>query len=721
MYDNIVNKFEFQFSIKWASLSKLVATNQLTPVVANMPYIILITHDVSMNTWLSLLTLDGLADVVNENFVPIVADPDIDVTLCQKILLYENIVKENANLPIIAVTTPEFDLIYTTAFTHTNHSVDSLHKMLSTLSPLIRQSNPKILETVNSIKKFFTNYLTTDSKHSNNQNSTITKLIQSIKEQHIKKELPYSNNVQLTTLIEDLALTLNSTIKSQLDFDKGGLRNGAYKQPPRLTELYLALYCNKREHHTHSNNHDNHNSIGNDYEVFLHKTATHLYTSSLYDHLYSGVFSAYNFESEDDNSHDVKVNHTKTLLNNVDAILFLTALYNKTEMPKYIIIARRIADFLIESFSTPYGLINAFNTQIISIDSEFDGNDNHHNFYKIDKHSFKALTEDERALFNKLMYTNDEGFIKLNYDPALDELIKLEMILMKLQNNTIDLEDRGILSFVNEHSKPYIEQVDLHKYIDERSISSYNILFCISLIELYKATSDDYYLEQAILLQNKIESVFIPKNFHSIHSVHLLDELEDIDFESSIGGLDSQSRLLTTDARLQAKLNMNVLAHHINVLELNRHLLGNHNDYYDNEDDENLQIGSKIIEDNIYYLVDNVLYGLMLLKLYESSNDDTYHQKATSHLEHSLLQFRIKGVLHYGVGLGSDGTLIGLTDGIYHPLELNALDLLSAIVIQYNIVFDNGWCNEIVANNITDIASVPGLHVSFFFCYYLIA
>lgn len=249
-----------------------------------------------------------------------------------------------------------------------------------------------------------------------------------------------------------------SSYESLLDYKKGGLK-GENKFPniPMLLGILEDKNGDKPKHCD-----------------FLIKTANTLCTSGIYDHINGGFFR-YCVNS------DWSIPHfEKMLYDNALNVIFLSKMFQITENKIYLFSAENALDFLHNEFFTDNGFISSISAE----SKDENSNDIEGYYYLIDENNFTNITDKNKSLLSENVFFIDK-VTNLKKDISYKDIVTIYDILSKL-----------------EVKKPKPKK-------DNKIILSWNALLVAAMLEYFNASSDEFYLNAALNLLNKILSNFI--------------------------------------------------------------------------------------------------------------------------------------------------------------------------------------------------------------------
>lgn len=273
----------------------------------------------------------------------------------------------------------------------------------------------------------------------------------------------YEVNIDKNLLEDEEKLYQITEFKKILDYEYGGFRQGA-KFPNIPALLYLYELMDKDE------------EIYN----FLVTTANKLITSAISDHIFGGFFR-YTVDRKWLTPH-----FEKLLTDNAQIPLFLLKMYEKTENNAYLITAKKGIDYVINNLMTEYGILNSIDADSLNN----NGNLVEGYYYKVTDRDFSVLSDGELKNFpndagieNGVIYLKSHEYIKV---------VAMQPTLDKLANR--------------------ISSVKIPPIKDNKIISGYNFMFVTTLLTCFQVSSDEWYLNQASSLFQKIRYLAVDNN-----------------------------------------------------------------------------------------------------------------------------------------------------------------------------------------------------------------
>ena len=258
---------------------------------------------------------------------------------------------------------------------------------------------------------------------------------------------------------EEKYLYFNSEFKKIFDTEFGGFRQGA-KFPNIPSLMYLTGQTDDEK-----------------IVKFLLTTADKFCTSSLQDYLFGGFFR-YTTDRKWMYPH-----FEKMLTDNAQIPLFLLKMYELTEKRTYLFTAKKTIDYIIHNFMTDYGLLNSLDAD--SLNSQGLLSEGY--YYKVTDRDFSVFTEGELKNFpNDAGIENDVIYLK---SPEYIKIAAMQPTLEKIARR--------------------VASVKTQPSFDNKIISGYNFMFCTTLLNCFEVSGDDWYLNQANALFQKIRHLAV--------------------------------------------------------------------------------------------------------------------------------------------------------------------------------------------------------------------
>ncbi len=278
----------------------------------------------------------------------------------------------------------------------------------------------------------------------------------------VRNEFMKSFSAPLETLaigVDRLKEYATLEYKKILDPEFGGFRDGA--KFPYVPALMMLTDLEGDEQIDH----------------FLALTANQLCTKTICDHLFGGFFR-YTTDRKWLDPH-----YEKMLTDNALVSRFLLKMYNTTGNHLYLMTAKKAIDFIINNLMTDYGILNS----VESDTRNAEGLLSEGYFYKVTDRDFTALSEGELKNFpqdagveNGMIYLKSSEYIKA---------VALQPTLDKIANR--------------------VAGVKLPPETDNKIVSGANFLFCTALLDCFEASGDEWFLNQATALFQKISYLMV--------------------------------------------------------------------------------------------------------------------------------------------------------------------------------------------------------------------
>lgn len=361
------------------------------------------------------------AEVINKYFVPIKIDREEHPEVDKRYQFYLSATGKKGGWPLSVFTLPDARPYFGGTYfpPDARHGLPAFKDIATQIGELYKNSPKEATKYADNFDNFYKKFLSAEHQHESLQDL-------------------YSADI--------LAI-----FKKMMDKEYAGLgKDAKFPNTPVLNSL-MEFYEDK------------------EVQEFLIHTADKLCTSGIFDHI-NGGFYRYTVDRKWHVPH-----FEKMLYDNAQNASFLLDMYDKTHNLLYLHIAERAIDFILEEFSTEYGLISSMDA-----DSPADGGKNVEGFY--------YLVSEEHVEPIKDFIELQEGVLNLK-NTDYDTYIKLENHFDKLRES-------------NEREKP-------NK--DTKVILSQNMLFCSALLKIFEMSGKEYYMEQATALLNKMKHLHMDK------------------------------------------------------------------------------------------------------------------------------------------------------------------------------------------------------------------
>ncbi len=387
---------------------------------------------------------EATAEYINEHFIPVKVDreefPDID----KKYQMFLQITRQMGGWPLTVFTDPDLTPFYGGTYFPKQEiqGIPAFTNVLKTVSQLYHSKDEKLDQIRNSYIKFMNRFEQVDSDFTQFQKTI-------------------ENKETITNFAE------------KFDMENGGLE-GKSKFPNVPVLDYLLFY------------EEDDNVIN-----FLKKTADQLCLSSIFDHINGGFFR-YCVDEKWNIPHFEKMLYDNALNAN-----FLIDMYERTGDKLYYHISRKAIDFVLENFSTEFGLSASMNADTPDENNNFTEG----HYYKITYNDFPAdITDAEKELITGYFILNND-ILKLR-PVDYDNYIKLEKVFEKLKVN-------------NKKEKPST---------DTKVILSWNMLFIKTLLDFAEITNEEYYMNMALNIFNKVKN-FLTEENGAVYRIKYTQEL----------------------------------------------------------------------------------------------------------------------------------------------------------------------------------------------------
>lgn len=277
--------------------------------------------------------------------------------------------------------------------------------------------------------------------------------------------------------------------KKILDYEYGGFRQGA-KFPNIPSLLYLFDLMDKDE----------------EIYSFLVTTANKLCISAINDHIFGGFFR-YTVDRKWNMPH-----FEKMLTDNAQIPLFLLKMYEKTENNTYLLTAKKCIDYVINNLMTEYGIVNSVDAD--SLNSQGQLSEGY--YYKVSDRDFTLLSDGELKNFPNDA-TIENGVIQLK-SPHYIKVAAMQPTLDKIANR--------------------VSSVKVPPVKDNKIISGINFMFASTLLYCFQVSSDEWYLNQASSLFQKIRYLSVD-GFKVYRGTYLGEIFEYITLEDQVYYLEA--------------------------------------------------------------------------------------------------------------------------------------------------------------------------------------
>lgn len=355
------------------------------------------------------------AEVINKYFIPVKVDREEHPEVDKRYQFYLHATGKKGGWPLSVFTLPDGRAYFGGTYfpPEPRHGLPAFKDIVTQIGELYQNSPKEAAKYADNFDRFYEKFLLAEHKQES-----------------------------LEDLYTDDILKI---FKKMTDKEYGGLgKDAKFPNTPVLNAM-MAYYEDK------------------EVSEFLIHTADKMCTSGIFDHV-NGGFYRYTVDRQWHVPH-----FEKMLYDNAQNASFLLDMYSRTHNLLYLHIAERTIDFVLDEFSTEYGLISS-----IDADSPAEGGENAEGFYYLVSEEHIEPIKDYVELF--------EGVINLK-NTDHNTYIKLESHFEKLRE-------------ANERCMPRK---------DSKVILSQNMLFCSALIKIFEMSGKEYYMEQATALLNKMK------------------------------------------------------------------------------------------------------------------------------------------------------------------------------------------------------------------------
>ncbi|MBD0401737.1 thioredoxin domain-containing protein [Flammeovirga sp. EKP202] len=270
---------------------------------------------------------------------------------------------------------------------------------------------------------------------------------------------------------DSLLADINTRVLSQIDIINGG-KKGQQKFPmPSLFEYLLTQDFYQPD---------------SKLETLMKTTLEAMAIGGIYDHL-GGGFSRYSVDERWEVPH-----FEKMLYDNAQLISLYSHAYQKYHDPLYKEVVKETIAFCNQELRDESGAYYS------SIDADSEGVEG--KYYVWSEHEIDSLLGEE-ALFFKSMYGihnegNFEGKYVLNKKMTAEEVAELYQKELHLVKRSITISEQLLRVHRNKRVKPKV---------DDKSLTSWNALMMIGLLDAYATLGDSTYLDDAIKTANYIQ------------------------------------------------------------------------------------------------------------------------------------------------------------------------------------------------------------------------
>ncbi len=298
---------------------------------------------------------------------------------------------------------------------------------------------------------------------------------------------------------------------------------------------------------------------------FITNTADKICTMGICDHIFGGFFR-YTVDRMWQMPH-----FEKMLSDNALIASFLLNLYENTHNRLYLFTAQKAIDFILyNNMRSDYGFLDSLDADSQNSNGDYEEG----YFYKVTDRDFTVLNEKELKNFpNDAGVHNGVIYLKHN------EYIKAA---------ALDISIKKIAERVNS--------VKTAPQADNKVISGHNFLFCTALLNLYSATQEEYYFEQALALFHKLTHLLTYKG-KVYRGMYILEDEINKSIKANAGSEDNNFK----DKFI---INHRVLSDHVYYLEtiLKFYELTHEDEFLLNAKAVIKEIEKEFLEDGILYL-----------------------------------------------------------------------------------------------------------------------
>lgn len=320
------------------------------------------------------------------------------------------------------------------------------------------------------------------------------------------------------------------------------------------------------------------NFSDDDYANFIINTADKMCTMGICDHIFGGFFR-YTVDRMWQMPHFEKMLSDNSLISS-----FLLNLYENTHNRLYLYTAQKAIDFILyNSMRTDFGFLDSLDADSQNSNGDYEEG----YYYKVTDRDFTVLNEKELKNFPSEAGVHN-GVIYLKHN----EYIKAA---------ALDVSIRKIADRINS--------VKTAPQADNKVISGHNFLFCTALLNLYSATNEQYYFEQALALFHKLSHLLTYKG-RVYRGLYALEEEINKSIKANAGSEDNNFM----DKFI---INHRVLSDHVYFLETSLKF------YELTQEDEFLLTAKAVIKEiENEFMQDGILYLDTLKRVRDTFDDD---------------------------------------------------------------------------------------------------
>lgn len=213
---------------------------------------------------------------------------------------------------------------------------------------------------------------------------------------------------------------------------------------------------------------------------FLCKTADALCVSAINDHLFGGFFR-YTVDRKWKSPH-----FEKMLSDNAQIPKFLLQMYETTGNKLYLAMAKKAIDFVIHNLMSDYGVLNSLDADSINDKGLLSEG----YYYKVTDRDFSTLSQGELQNF-----PNEAGL-----DNGVIYLKTSEYLKAAAMNVSFEKVANRVAS------------VKIPPQTDNKAIAGINFMFCATLLICFEISGEEWYLNQATALFQKLKYLLVDGN-----------------------------------------------------------------------------------------------------------------------------------------------------------------------------------------------------------------
>jgi len=355
---------------------------------------------------------EATAKIINDNFIPVKIDREEFPAVDKMYQFYLHATGKKGGWPLSVFALPDERPFFGGTYfpPEPRHSLPAFRDILRQLSNLYKNTPSEAKKFADNYDRFFEKFTSTE---------------------HTAADLKAM-----------LSRDVLNTFKKTFDIEHGGLgRDAKFPNIPVLSAM-LDYYNDS------------------DISSFLKHTADKMCTSGLFDHV-NGGFYRYTVDRQ------WRVPHfEKMLYDNAQNASFLLEMFDRTDNLLYLKIAEKTIDFIINEFSTDFGMITAMD----------------------------ADSPDEQGK------TVEGYYYLITEDPSDDRIVIHEGVI-----NLKSTDYESYISLEPLFEKIRVSNTRIKPVKDEKVILSLNMLFCSTLLKMFEMSGKEFYREQATALFNKVK------------------------------------------------------------------------------------------------------------------------------------------------------------------------------------------------------------------------